>query len=248
MGQSVSATHSTHWLRAVSHTNPMSEHSRDERQVGGRATHTLLRQRSVSAQSTSASQSTQYPSRVLHTCRGHIRDDVHGTGVKHRLARQMLPGAMQSLAPLHSTQRPAMRSHTSPRALHSRSEAQRTVEASGASAGVWASTELVASGASSAVASTTSAVIVASRTSMVLAASGASIALVASTTSSALATSRPPPEGADGEQAISATTSTKNDDNFIMNPSFCPAVPMRSGGVAWTRSHHLTGAQPHAAS
>ncbi len=101
---------------------------------------------------------------VLHTCPGHIGVVVHATGVRQRLARQIRPAPPQSSALLHSTHRPANRSHTSPRALHSRSDPQRADEASGASDGVRTSDGLGTSETSAGVASKTSAV-VASRTS-----------------------------------------------------------------------------------
>ena len=67
MGQSVSATQSTHWLRAVSQTCAIAEHSRDDVHARGGATQTLPRQSWPPVQSTSVLQSTQKPSVVLHT-------------------------------------------------------------------------------------------------------------------------------------------------------------------------------------
>jgi hypothetical protein len=102
----------------------MSEHSRDERHILGAGTHTLRRHTWPLEQSTSASQSTQNPRRVLHTCPGHMREVVHAV-----VAMQRLPTharlSVQSVATLHSTQTPDAVLHTWDRALHSRSDMHR---------------------------------------------------------------------------------------------------------------------------
>lgn len=58
---------------------------------------------------------------MLHTCPGHIRDEVHRVTMVQRLVRHICP-VVQSVVALHSTQRPDAVLHTCPRALQSRSE------------------------------------------------------------------------------------------------------------------------------
>lgn len=101
----------------------MALHSRSEVQAAGRATQAPSSQRSVAAQSRSTTQSTQNPSIVEHTCRGHVTDEVQRVTATQAW-RKHTWGEVQSMFALHATHSPATRSHTRPLAEQSRSDRQ----------------------------------------------------------------------------------------------------------------------------
>ncbi len=124
--QSVSARHSTQCMAVVLQTRPMSLHWREETQGRGGLTQTLARQTCPPLQSTSVSQSTQYPSVVSQTWPGHVRDVVQLVIATQWLALQAWPGDVQSVDVTQSTQWPWLRSQTCPAVEHSRSDWQDT--------------------------------------------------------------------------------------------------------------------------
>jgi hypothetical protein len=81
-----------------------AEHSRLDMQVRGAGAQTLRRQTCPAEQSVSASQSTQTPSRVEHTCPGQVREVVQAGACTQRSPRQTEP-PMHWAVSTHCTQR-----------------------------------------------------------------------------------------------------------------------------------------------